>query len=75
MARNVISVYACVMYSPGPAICWRCFGVTDRWRAFLYCVGVGVANVYSVFTDCYLGWWNYPTTNEQSVVAFLGGLI
>jgi threonine/homoserine/homoserine lactone efflux protein len=71
-----ILVYAFgVMYSPGPANMLALFaGVNGQgWRAFLYCVGVGVAMFILFLLIGYLGGGIIPQ-QYQSVVGILGGI-
>ncbi|ETI57819.1 LysE family translocator [Marinomonas profundimaris] len=71
-----ILVYAFgVMYSPGPANMLALFaGVNGQgWRAFLYCVGVGVAMFILFLLIGYLGGGIIPQ-QYQSVIGILGGI-
>lgn len=71
-----ILIYAFgVMYSPGPANMLALFaGINGQgWRAFLYCVGVGVAMLILFLLIGYLGGEIVPQ-DYQSFIAILGGL-
>jgi threonine/homoserine/homoserine lactone efflux protein len=71
-----ILIYAFgVMYSPGPANALALFaGVNGQgWRAFLYCVGVGVAMFILFLLIGYLGGDIIPM-EFQSMIAILGGV-
>jgi threonine/homoserine/homoserine lactone efflux protein len=71
-----IIIYAFgVMYSPGPANMLALFaGVNGQgWRAFLYCVGVGVAMLILFLLMGYLGGGIIPT-KYQSIIGVLGGI-
>jgi threonine/homoserine/homoserine lactone efflux protein len=71
-----IIIYAFgVMYSPGPANMLALFaGVNGQgWRAFLYCVGVGVAMFILFLLIGYLGGGIIPQ-QYQSVIGILGGI-
>ncbi len=70
-----IIVYAFgIMYSPGPANTLALFaGVNGQgWRAFLYCVGVGLAMLIWFLVIGYLGSEIIPK-GYQSVISILGG--
>ncbi|MFM2486154.1 LysE family translocator [Celerinatantimonas yamalensis] len=70
-----ILIYALgVMYSPGPANMLALFaGVNGQgWRAFTYCVGVGLAMLISFLLIGYLGSELIPI-KYQSVIAIIGG--
>lgn len=71
-----IIIYAFgVMYSPGPANVLALFaGINGQgWRAFLYCVGVGLAMLILFLLIGYLGSDIIPT-EYQSIIAILGGV-
>ena len=71
-----ILIYAFgVMYSPGPANMLALFaGVNGQgWRAFLYCVGVGLAMLILFLLIGYLGGEIIPQ-EYQSLIAVLGGI-
>ncbi|WP_417528088.1 LysE family translocator [Marinomonas shanghaiensis] len=71
-----ILIYAFgVMYSPGPANMLALFaGINGQgWRAFLYCVGVGLAMLILFLLIGYLGGDVIPM-EYQSLIALLGGL-
>lgn len=64
-----------IMYSPGPANTLALFaGVNGQgWRAFLYCVGVGLAMFIWFLVIGYLGSEMIPK-GYQSVISILGGV-
>ncbi|UTV99240.1 LysE family transporter [Marinomonas rhizomae] len=71
-----IIIYAFgVMYSPGPANMLALLaGVNGQgWRAFLYCVGVGLAMLILFLLIGYLGGDIIPL-KYQSIIAILGGI-
>ncbi|WP_417579989.1 LysE family translocator [Nitrincola sp.] len=71
-----IIIYAFgIMYSPGPANMLALFaGVSGQgWRAFLYCVGVGLAMLILFLLIGYLGSEIIPI-KYQSLIAILGGM-
>lgn len=71
-----IIIYAFgVMYSPGPANMLALLaGVNGQgWRAFLYCVGVGLAMLILFLLIGYLGGDIIPL-EYQSIIAILGGV-
>ncbi|MBJ7554570.1 LysE family translocator [Marinomonas spartinae] len=71
-----IIIYAFgVMYSPGPANMLALFaGINGQgWRAFLYCVGVGLAMLILFLLIGYLGSEIIPK-EYQSVIAVVGGM-
>ena len=71
-----ILIYAFgVMYSPGPANMLALFaGVNGQgWRAFLYCVGVGLAMLILFLLIGYVGGEIIPK-KYQSLIAILGGI-
>jgi len=71
-----IIIYAFgIMYSPGPANTLALFaGVSGQgWKAFPYCVGVGLAMLLYFLLIGYLG--SYVTLQDyQAVISVLGGL-
>ncbi|MGJ8648166.1 MAG: LysE family translocator [Marinomonas colpomeniae] len=71
-----IIIYAFgIMYSPGPANTLALFaGVNGQgWRAFLYCVGVGLAMLIWFLVIGYLGSEIIPK-GYQSVISIFGGI-
>ncbi len=71
-----IIIYAFgIMYSPGPANTLALFaGVNGQgWRAFLYCVGVGLAMLICFLVIGYLGSEIIPK-GYQSVISIFGGI-
>ncbi|MBD5772431.1 LysE family translocator [Marinomonas colpomeniae] len=71
-----IIIYAFgIMYSPGPANTLALFaGVNGQgWRAFLYCVGVGLAMLIWFLVIGYLGSEIIPK-GYQSVISICGGI-
>ncbi|MFT2098543.1 LysE family translocator [Marinomonas sp. 2405UD66-6] len=71
-----IIIYAFVtMYTPGPVNTLALLaGVNGQgWRAFLYCVGVGIAMLIWFLVIGYLGGEIIPA-GYQSIISILGGL-